>query len=244
MNPPPRRLTRLLTGIVAAGIVTATFLAPTTSAHAEAAPPPECVTLLGQLDAARDALRAAKVENRAARTDRRAARATYDAAPTRKHKQSLRAARAVVREARAARLTARSVYGLATTSYAACLPSVAVTNPRVAFYGSNFGIADITWSNVPHGEYHFFMRYDDAAAYQGPVTFVDVIPPPPPWDPRNPPEFINYRQNDVTNWGAYLGSGCDFTPGENVSVELWTGKEGTSPAGLKLASATVDNPCR
>ena len=172
-------------------MVTAVCLAPTTSAHAAAVPTGECPTL-GQVDTARVDLGSAIVEHRAAQTHRRAARSKYDAAPTPKRMQVLLAARAVVRTTLAARLTARDVYDVAKASYTACPPSVAVTNPRVAYYGNFFGIADITWSHVPDGEYHYFMRYDGAPVYQGSVTFIDVIPPPPPFDPGTPRRHIRY----------------------------------------------------
>jgi hypothetical protein len=145
-------------------------------------------------------------------------------------------------------VAALSGYLSATTAYDECvgeLPDVTVTNPRVAFYGSNFAVADITWSNIPFGEYQYFLRYDDAAQYWGAVTFVDVLPPPAPWDPSDPtPNHIVYLQNTAYPEST-LGSGCDYTPGQNVSVELWTSKDSANqPAGTEVASATVDNPCR
>ena len=244
MNPPPRGLTRLLTGIAGAGIVTTTLFAPI-SAHAEPVPTMGCAAKLDELRTAQDDLRGARAQYRAAVTARNAAKAEYDAASTRHHYRALRAAREVVHETRAARLGARSVRDLTRASYAPCLPSVAVTNPRLAYYGNVFAIADTTWTNVPYGEYHHFLRHDDAATYQGAVTFVDVIPPQipaDPWDPISPPP-IQYLQNGVTYEGGYLGPGCDYTPGENISVELWTGTAANNPSGLKVASATVDNPC-
>ena len=245
VNPSSGRLRRLLLGVAAAGIITTTLLAPT-SAQAEPVPDLNCSAELDELRAAQDGLVAARAEYRAAVTARDAAKGEYDAAPTRRHYRALRVARTVVHEARAARIAARVARDVAKASYVPCLPRVAVTNVRVAHYGNYFAVADTTWTNVPNGEYHYFLRYDDAATYQGAVTFVDVIPPrlpsSDPWDPF-PPQTVNYRQNGVTYEGGYLGPGCDYTPGENISVELWTGTADDNPTGLKVASATVDNPC-
>ncbi len=52
-----------------------------------------------------------------------------------------------------------------------------------------------------------------------------------------------YWQNGVSYAGYYLGPGCGYTPGQNVTVELWTSANGSSPAGVEVASATVHNPC-
>jgi len=248
MTPPHRRLARLLTGCVATGVVAVSLLSPTSAAHAGPVPSAECAVVLTELDTALTDLQARRVEHRAAQTDRKAARARYDARPTRERRRALRAARALVDQTRAARAAARGVYLLAETAAVPCRPAVSLTNPRVEFYGSNFGVADITWSNVPYDQYRLFMRYDDAPAVShGAVTFVEVLPPPAPFDPfdPNPEPHVRYIQNDVTYAGSYLGGGCDYTPGENVAIELWTdATDAHAPAGTLIASGTVDNPCR
>lgn len=246
MNPPHRRLARLLTGCLATGLVTASLLAPTTAAYAGPVPSAECAVVLAELDTALADLQASRVEHRAAKAALKKARARYERRPTRERRRALRAARALELQTRAARVAAVEDYLLAESAAVPCQPAVSVTNPRVAFYGSDFGIADITWSNVPYDEYRLFMRYDDAPAVpQGAVTFVEVLPPFVPLDPFNPAPVVNYLQNDVTYTGSYLGGGCDYTPGQDVTVELWTDATDThAPAGTLVASSTVDNPCR
>lgn len=248
MNPPHRRLARLLTGCVATGLVTASLLAPTTAAHAGPVPSAECTVAFADLDTSLTDLQARRVEHRAAQADRKRARARYDAKPTGERRRALRAARALVVETRAARAAARAVWLQAEAAAVPCRPAVSLTNPRVAFYGSNFGIADVTWSNVPYDEYRLFVRYDENdVRSQGPVTFVDELPPFEPWDPMDPtsPMPVRYVQNGVTYEGSYLGSGCDYTPGQEVTFELWTdATDGHAPAGTLIASGAVDNPCR
>jgi hypothetical protein len=211
-------------------------------------PSAECAVVFAELDTALADLQARRVEHRAALAALKKARARYERKPNRERRRALRAARALVDRTLAARTAAAQVYLLAESAAVPCRPAVSVTNPRVEYYGSNFGIADITWSNVPYDEYRLVMRYDENdVRSQGPVTFVDELPPFEPWDPMDPtsPMPVNYVQNDVTYEGSYLGGGCDYTPGQEVTVELWTdATEGHAPAGTLIASGTVDNPCR
>ncbi len=165
-----------------------------------------CSALAHERTAAQQQLHRATTKHRHALKARRVARTAYAADGTARQEQELQAARRHARKSWVARTKARHVLHVARRGYAACLanhasppssnppvsvppvvppvsipsPSVTVTDPRIAFYGSNFPIADITWSNIPLGQYEYFLRYDNGPVLQYPVTFVDVIPPQAP----------------------------------------------------------------
>jgi hypothetical protein len=205
-----------------------------------------CQVELAALIQERADLANARTARAEARATRDAAVAAYRANPTARNLATRNAARVTLAAARGAVVVARNDRNATRGLLDACLlnpPGVTVSNPHVVYYGNYFGVADITWRNIPNGDYHFFIRYEDGtiSGNRYPVTFVDVLPPSP--SPEDETPRVSYRQNGVLYSEAGLDNGCVYAPGSTTTVELWTSVNAGSPAGLKVAVATVDNPC-
>lgn len=227
VNPPSRRLTRLLTGIAAAGMATTTLLTPTTSA--QAAPAPDCSTERAVFVEARGDRDAAASEYADGLQARDAAKAQYQADPTRANSLLYRQARdefaAAKRDYAASRLSVTD----ARSAYLNCQKPAGITFQPVDA-SQNTGRYVFGWTDMPAaGDEYLFIN--NGGGY-GPLSYIDNSP----------------NQGEVL-----FAVGCDgLGTGPTADFSVWTRVEViypqnddpyAIPAGTKLAETTARNVC-
>ncbi|VXB68349.1 hypothetical protein [Nocardioides sp. AX2bis] len=239
MNAPSVRMTRHLAGPLAAGLLAGALVA---GAPAQAADLPErdCGPYLSDVSEAKADLPVAKDQLADARVvlERRTAR--YEARPTKKNRRAMVVAERAVTEAKYALANVKYRLTIGRERVEVCEGPVGakVTRVRVdPFDGSVLG--NVLWNMPSDFTYYQFMRSSDPEPqFQGDRVFDDYDVDPAPGDDRN-----HVPNSRLIN--GYTFGGCDFLPGETLTLELWTGVTGEeTPAGELAYSKTIDNPCR